>query len=145
MKWKGRLAIALASLCLVGILGTWAWNEFNVSPLRKALPPIATEIREYEWSDGFLPDYSYHLKARIDAKAFRSYVQAFELALHRDASQYDESPVPWLNWRANGAPKDDGWWTPSESLEGTFVSNRRRRWTFAKYEDGYLYVKSLQH
>jgi hypothetical protein len=119
----------------------WAWHELNVWPLRRALPWSATDIHEWSREDGFLPDYTYLLKAKITPEEFRSYVHARGLTPHAASREYEDQES-WLGWQGrSGLP----WWTPTDSLDTTFVANYGREWTYAKYEDGYIYVKSLCH
>ncbi|MGC3956462.1 MAG: hypothetical protein QM813_00340 [Verrucomicrobiota bacterium] len=110
---------------------------------RQDLPATATDVHEWVWADGFLPDYSYLLKARISEDEFREFVTRLGLTAHTPTREYSEDSV-WLSWGA--APGFDGsWWDVSDSLDSTFVSEGHDTWSFAKYEKGYLYFQSLNH
>ena len=138
-RWLRIVAILLA----VGAV-YFLWMRPDQWRFRRELPWSAQGIQEWHWSDGFLPDYSYHLKARITEEQFHTYIAKFGLALHTPTRQYSESPDPWLSWQS--APGfGGGWWDPSESLEHTFVRQGHDTWTFAKYERGHLYLASLNH
>jgi hypothetical protein len=112
-------------------------------PFRHALPSNAQDIHEWFREDGFLPDYAYKLKARISDKEFHAYVKRFELTPHHPDRQYSGDIKPWLHWRSQRPAID--WWDPSESLDNTFVRQVGDSWTYAKWERGYLYLKSLDH
>jgi hypothetical protein len=140
-----RIAIWLAILCAVLTIGAWGWREMNVRPMRRALPSTATDIHEFDRSDGFLPDYSYYLKARISSDEFQTYVERRHLKPFSEDGQYDESPHPWVNWRSQGQLGEGSWWNPSVSLDGTYVANSGDEWILAKYEHGYIYVRAIEH
>ena len=108
-----------------------------------ALPSSATDVHEWAHDDGFLPDYTHLLKARITADEFRAYVEKAGMAPHTPTRKYEDDEH-WLNWRFTGGCHED-WWDPSDSLEGTFARNHGDEWGYAKYENGYIYVKSLEH
>lgn len=123
--------------------GLAACYELFTWPFRKALPWTATDIHEWYWSETLLPDYSYYLKAKVTENQFRTYVARFGLTPHAPDRAYSESSI-WLNWES--APESDGgWWNPSDSLDTTFVREGHDTWTFAKFEQGYLYLASLNH
>ncbi len=113
----------------------------NVWPLLRALPSSATDVHEWSREDGFLPDYTYLLRARITPEEFQSYVQARGLTPHTATREYEDLEL-WLRWKYK---PELPWWNPSDSLNTTFVANSGREWTYAKYEDGHIYVKSLSH
>lgn len=75
---------------------------------------------------------------------FDVYVAKLGLTLHTPNRKYEEPAVPWLDW---GVAPDEktSWWNPSPSLDSTFVDQGHDTWTFAKYENGRLYLKSLNH
>ncbi len=106
------------------------------------LPPTATEVQESSWADGFLPDCSYQLKARITEAEFQKFVTDLRLTPHTPDRQYSEDS--WLSW--GSSPQfQDVWWDPSEDLSSTFVSEGHDTWTYAKFEKGHLHLKSLIH
>ena len=138
-RWLHILAIFLA-ICFAWFL----WYRPDQWRFRHKLPWSAQDVHEWHREDGFLPDYSYLLKAKITEAQFRRYITKFGLTSHTASRQYSESPDPWLSWEA--APSfDGGWWNPSDSLEDTFVWQGYDTWTFAKYEHGYLYLSSINH
>lgn len=121
--------------------GWFFWTRPDQWSFRRELPWTAEDVHERYWSDGFLPDDSYRLKARITDEQFRRYIAKFELTPHAPTRAYSESPDLYLTW----SPRTDTWWDPTDSLESTFVSQDRDTWTFAKHERGYLYLRSLNH
>jgi hypothetical protein len=123
--------------------GAWDWRELNVRPLRRALPSSAADVHEWGYADGFLPDFTYLLKARINPDEFQSYVKKARMTPHTADRKYDDDDT-WLNWRFRGSCHET-WWDPSDSIENTFVRNHGEEWGYAKYENGYIYVKSLDH
>jgi len=139
----GRLLLVLAIVSALAAVG-FLWFRPDQMPARRALPFGAEGIHEWYRSNGFLPDYSYQLKAKITEEQFRQYVSNLGLTPHTEARQYTQSPIPWLSWRPQPGFTGD-WWDPSESLSSTFVRQEGDCWTFAKYENGYLFLASLDH
>lgn len=133
-----RTVIVLAILAVTSFGLAWVWHEMNVWPQRRALPESASDVHEWFWDDGFLPDYSYYLKARIGPDEFRPYVGKLGLAPYRQPPKYEDGDFR-INWRSRGSFHED-WWKPSDSLDNTFVSVDGQYWAYAKYEDGYVYV-----
>lgn len=106
------------------------------------LPQTASEVQEWSWADGFLPDYAYQLKARITEAEFRKFVSDLGLTPHTAERKYSEQS--WLSWR--GSPAFEGtWWDASGSLDSTYVTEGHNTWSYAKFENGFLYFKSLNH
>jgi hypothetical protein len=131
------MALAVAAL-------VWAlWGRMTQWGFRRALPSNAEDVHEWFREDGFLPDYSYKLKAKISEEQFHQYVERFELTQHYPLRQYSDDIEPWLRWKADRAAPE--WWDPSESLVQTFVRQSGDNWTYAKRERGYLYLKSIEH
>ncbi len=133
------LVIGLVAVALV-----WSfWDELNQWGFRRALPSDAQDIQEWSYSDAFIGDYIYKLKARISEDGFYKYIERLGLTAHTTDRQYSQSTEPWLRWPDN--QRATPWWDPSESLATTFVKQTGDQWTFAKRERGYLYLKSLVH
>src|SRR5882672_5623949 len=110
---------------------------------RQNLPTNATDVLEWSWSDGFLPDYSYVMKARVSQADFDGFRLALNLTPHTADRQYSDATL-WLSWSAPPGFKNT-WWDASPSLEATFVNQGSDTWSFAKYENGFLYFQSLNH
>jgi hypothetical protein len=98
---------------------------------------------EWSWSDGFLPDYSYVMKARISQGDFEAFRLTLNLAPHTPERRYSDD-VHLLSWSAPSGFTNT-WWDASTSLETTFVNQGNDTWSFAKYENGFLYFQSLNH
>jgi hypothetical protein len=129
-------------LFVVGVVGFF-WLRPDQTRSRRALPFNASDIHEYYKDFGFLPDYVYHLKAKISADQFQSYVDSLGLTPHTPTRVYTDDKA-WLSWSSMSS--DVGaWWNPTDSLDGTFVDQQGDGWTFAKYENGYLYLTSQDH
>jgi hypothetical protein len=139
-KGKRRWLRILSILFVFGAVWFF-WARPDQWRFRRELPWMTKDIHERYWSHGFLPDYSYYLKARITEEQFWRYIAKFKLTPHTSTRQYSESPDPWLDWD----PDPYSWWNPSKSLDSTFVWQGHDTWTFAKYERGYLYLVSLNH
>jgi hypothetical protein len=143
---KGTVTLVGVLLALV-LAGGFGWVFLARSDewvFRRNLPGTAVDVSEWDRSETLLPDYSYHLKASITEEQFGIYITKFGLTPHSETRQYSQSPSPWLSWQA--APGFQGsWWDPSDTLAGTFVHQEGDTWTFAKYENGYLYLASLNH
>ena len=145
---------------VLGVGGWWAYRDyqqrrfavlllkFAFSPNEKPswrgrLPASATDIHEWVWADGFLPDYSYLLKARITETEFQQFIAQLGLTPHTPDREYSEESH-WLSWSA--APGFHGdWWDATPTLDSTYVSEGHDTWAFAKYENGSLYFESLNH
>lgn len=139
-----HVAGAAVLVALLAYLSWYSWYRFTTSPLRLALPRGSTEVTDLYEDDGFLPDYSYYLKAKLPSKkSFTQYCSDMNLTPHTEQRIYSDDTV-WLSW--NGSLSEPmAWWKPSPSLSGTFVEQIGDYWTMAKYEDGYLYVRSICH
>jgi len=125
------------------VLGAILGAEDEPLSWKGYLPEDATGIEEFSWSDGFLPDYSYMLRARIPEPEFNAFVEKLGLTPHGEDRDYSEQSI-WLSWEA--APQFEGdWWNPTSGLGGTYVREGDDTWSYAKYEDGTLYFKSLNH
>lgn len=139
-KWwhKKRWLFGAAVIALV----IWVvWPASDEWIFKQELPRSAQDVWEWKHADGFLPDYMDLLKARISREDFVRYVARLNLTPHSPSRKYDEGPAEvFLNW----GPRDD-WWDPSLGLEGTYVDQGQDTWTFAKYENGYVYLKSFNH
>jgi hypothetical protein len=127
----------------VAFLGAAFGADSGSRSWRGYLPTNATEISEWSWSDGFLPDYSYVLKARVTPANFDSFCSELGLTLHTTNRHYADDPT-WLSWSAPPGFTST-WWNPSPTLENTYVSQSNDTWSFAKYENGFLYFQSLNH
>jgi hypothetical protein len=143
----GLAVFAYISLLVIGSLIFGSLDPFSDEgsssiSWRSSLPETATDIEEQAWSDGFLPDYDYYLRARITESEFEKFVKDLELTPHSDTRIYSESSL--LSW-SGALIGDKEWWNPTEYLEGTYVKEGGTNWTFAKYEDGFLYFRSLDH
>lgn len=132
----------MGMLAVVGVL-CFLWFRPDQWTFRRMLPSSAREIRDQQWREWLLPDYQYLLKARITAAEFNDYVKQLGLTPHTSARRYSGETV-WLRWDA--APPESGhWWNPTESLDGTFVHQEGDTWTFAKWEGGFVFLKSINH
>jgi len=135
--WRLSFGVAASGLAIVGIYHLFIYPE------DRALPWGAREVHRNLWSDGFLPDFSYHMKVQVSAEEARDYMarvgltRAASLPLH----------ASWLS-RPVSMPSrvDTSWWDPSPDSGDTYS----REWsttcfTIAKYERGWLYVYALDH
>ncbi len=138
-----RRFVALV-LAVVVVAVAWAsWGRMTQWGFRRALPSNAEDVHEWIREDGFLPDYSYKLKAKISDEDFHRYIDRLKLTPNAAGRQYSQDAEAWLRWQPDPAAPE--WWNPSESLAETFVRHSGDNWTYAKRERGYLYLKSLEH
>jgi hypothetical protein len=142
---KLLLACLIAVLLILTYLGGRALiQSVLASPLRKGLPPTATQIREWRWSEGGLTgqDYTYLLRAKITKQEFLDYVDRFDMAPHTPEREYSYGFV--LTWHPYTQHSYEAleWWTPSESSNGTYVHDGGSWWQYAKWENGYIYIVS---
>ena len=133
--YRYRQGVALLSAIFSADSGARSW--------RGHLSTNATDVLEWSWSDGFLPDYSYVMRARVSRSDFESFCTALSLTLHTPDRSYTDD-AHWLAWSAPPGFTNT-WWDVSPSLEGTYVSQGNDTWSFAKYENGFLYFQSLNH
>ena len=142
MKRRTKIILAVALLMLIGG-GWWVFSGDGKPSWRRYLPRTATDIHEWAWADGFLPDYSYLLKARITDGEFQTFVTQLGLTPHTADRNYSDDSH-WLSWqRAPGF--NENWWDASPALDSTYVWQGKDTWAFAKYENGFLYFQSLNH
>jgi hypothetical protein len=115
------------------------------TPLRKELPRTARDIHEWRWEESGLTgqDYLYLLKARITEQEFQGYVDKLGMTPHTSSRQYQHGFHPHWHPVVLSLAKDIDWWTPSKSTQATYVLDGGDWWTYAKYENGYVYVVSL--
>jgi hypothetical protein len=116
-------------------------NRLTISPLRRALPTTATEVQEWQWTEeGLLAqDYAYQLKAKITEQEFLEYIHKLELTPHTPERKYGLGFV--LSWGIFDSPQR-AWWDPSPDTTNTYVYDGGSWWTYAKWENGYIYVVS---
>lgn len=142
-----RLLLAGVSLSSLMVATIYFWL---VTPMHKALPWGARHVRESYWADGFLPDYSYCLKARISEDEFPGYVARLGLTPHTQARSHEDPTSPWLGWAhpfdLDRATESGRWWDPPPIEAGkTYVAQSGDEWILAAYKDGWLYVSGLNH
>jgi hypothetical protein len=139
----GYVLVGTVALCMVCV-GIWLGirqvaYEMTATPLRKALPPTAQDIHEQSWGEGgeIGQDYCYLLKARITPAEFQQYVDRFGLTPHIATQQYS-------NWSMIncGTERKPDWWTPSDESGSMYARDEDSTWTYAKYENGYIFVVS---
>jgi hypothetical protein len=132
--------LILCGACIgIGVGAQRAIRTVTMRPLRRALPPTAQDVHEWSWEEGGLTgqDYAYCLKAKITRSEFDAYVKKFNLTSYIPNQQYSNGFYP--SWRC----KDEiDWWTPSDDTSSTYVYDGGSVWTYAKYENGYVFVVS---
>ncbi len=143
----GLVAIAYGVLIAIGFfvfgsVGSSNRDGSSTISWRSSLPETASDVHEHAWADDFLPDYDYYLRARVSKPDFDKFVRDLGLTPHSANRKYSESS--WLSWSGH-LLADSEWWKPTENLEGTYVKEGGTQWMFAKYEDGFLYFRSLDH
>ncbi len=139
---KSRRKIIILAVCTFLIMGG-CWKWLNTWGFRSKLPWSASEIYEWSREDGFLPDYSYFLKAKITQEEYLKYIEELNLKKHTETSKYPDGTLG-LNWSAMSGV-DRNIWNPSISLSETYVWQNGHEWVLAKHENGYLYLKALNH
>ena len=136
---KVRAAATGLALIAVVLVMPYCYYRATTSYFRQNLPWGVEEFQEK--SVDCFPDHSYFLKVRISAEVFAEFVARVELTRHSDDRNYTDDKT-WLSWNGLQTP---AFWDASDSLEGTYVRQSGDCWTFAKYENGYLYLRSLSH
>jgi len=109
----------------------------------KALPDTAEDVHVWHQNDGFLPDYTYYLKARISRQEFFNYIDSLEMNLHTDTSNYTDDTL-WI--QTSGAFNDTikSWWNDTRT-DSMYVWQNGHEWNTARYIDGYLYLLAIEH
>lgn len=70
--------LALAASIAAGLL-VWGVYEMKTWPARRRLPLDAVVVEEWAMEDGFLPDYSYRLRARMRERDFEGWARSLDL------------------------------------------------------------------
>ncbi len=109
----------------------------RISPLRRALPWNASEVREWKWQEGALPDYMYHMSAKLAPHDFDAYVEKIGLRPHNDQPDIHGYEFEWY-----GDEKVD-WWCRNGS-SGSFSDEWNQGGTYAKYEQGRVFLYSFR-
>ncbi len=136
---KKLLLIFITGLVFIA-LGFWGWNEGNTWGYRKALPRSAEEINELALQPGFIPDYSYFLKAKIKEKEFLKYVEKYDLKPFPENTERPEEYKFWFGTE----DIEKSWWTPSPHSVGSYIKRDDSMFMCAKYENGYIYFKAIR-
>ncbi len=132
----------LVPLAIAGALGLRTLVVYlTESPLRRALPHGATGIEGWSWTEpGPLgQDGSAMLRARIPEDAFEKYAKDLGMTPHTANRAYGNGFSPSYVSLAD-EPLD--WWDPTDEVEGTWVLDQGSSWTWAKWENGFVYVLS---
>lgn len=146
---RKRLQIGIGLIILLVLsgvcFGVWAIvQNLTMSPLRKALPSTAQDIREWYWDEGGLipQDYMYLLRAEISEQEFYEYVAQLGLMPYRaePTNSFDFYPQWYFSPLAEEQLE---WWTPTNNSEGAYIYAGESWWYYAKYENGYVYVVSF--
>ncbi len=113
------------------------------------LPRNAEVVYSTEQHEGFLPDGSQKIKARIDERDFPEIVRRLGASLHTSSRKYSDDVI-WLNWQPelgsdfNPVPGTSKW-NPSFDLSKTYVVQEGDSWEYVKFEDGFLFYKYINH
>ena len=126
---------------MVFILGRWAWDYFTTEPLKRALPDGAEVLYERRLSRP--PDFSCYLKVDMDESSFREYCRRLGLTPHHPDRKYTDDTM-WLSWDVLSEGRDEDW-NPTPGMAGWYVKQVGDGWTFAKWENGTMYLKALTH
>lgn len=111
---------------------------------RRVLPPSATSIKEYFYTDGFLPDYEYYLKAKINRQEFKKYCDTLLLTLHSDSSKYSDD-VGNLNTGGIFTDSVAIWWDKKTNQDSLYVWQKGDEWNIARYFNGHVYLYAHEH
>ena len=143
MKISLKKKLIICSILSVILIFAWQW--LNTWEFKKALPFGAYEVYEWIRQESLLPDYAYFLKARISKEQFQDYLAALEMKdlLHTSTSKYEDGTAG-LNWSPSMGV-DQSIWDPSPDLTETYVWQKGHEWVLVKYENGYVFLKALNH
>ena len=137
------LGLLVSMCCLISVVcSAFTYNLFtNPGRYITELPKNAKDVNYVD--EDLFPDYIYRLRAKIDEKDFVPYVEKFKMTKHTPDRLYDED-CPYCISFFKGV-KDYDWWNPTDSIENVYVYQSNTTWTYAKYENGYLYLVSWKH
>ena len=131
MKKRIIIAILLATVFL--LLGRYYLFEW---PLRRALPWGASNIYEHSWNEGFLPGYTYHLRADLPREQYLNYVARLGLKPHDPSSDPHDFRFQWLG------TDDVDWWEP-KNVELIHCVIYPDGGTYIGFDRGRVYVCSF--
>ncbi|HYV55466.1 MAG TPA: hypothetical protein VE933_12845 [Chitinophagaceae bacterium] len=140
MKYTSKLIF----ICAYAFLFFSCNNNSTEWEYRKLLPHSASQIKEFYWKDGFLPDYEYYLRAKIDQRDFNWYCDSLGLELHTDVSKYTDE-IGNLNTIGGYAEELKEWWNIDGNNDSLFVWQNGHEWNIARYYNGYLYLYAHEH
>lgn len=122
--------VGASVLLVIYAAGIFAAYHMFTWSYRKALPWSASEVKEHVWTEGFLPDFAYYLRARITEEQFLEYVARFELE-RVDQQWYPTKPL------------EVPWWGPSPGAH-LFYRLEDDGWLMeAIYDNGIIWVKAI--
>ena len=130
---KNRVIIGLLLATVLMLLGRYYLFEW---PLRRALPWGASNIHEHSWDDGFLPDYTYHLRADLSRDQYLNYVSRLGLKPHAPSGDPHTYRFQWQG------VDDVNWWTP-KNVELIHSVTYPDGSTYIGFDGGRVYVYSF--
>ncbi|MCX7803701.1 MAG: hypothetical protein N3A38_00790 [Planctomycetota bacterium] len=132
---------ATSGLIILALLVGAVWFFFIQTPYRRFLPKNASEVMEETIMDPSAVSTTF-LKAKIGSEDFQKYCQDLKLSPLNDPNVFKGEAYQYANWKAERKP---GWWSPSESLTGTWYATEKRSVVLAKMERGILYLKAVYY
>lgn len=142
-SWIGIAIAAIAAFTLCGVLLVrWLSIELTPDPgrgFRGALPKSARDVLEWHWADGFLPDYSYCMRATMTRAEFERYVATLHLKPHTPSRRYSD-PDGYPGWYCSPP-----WWKAPSADGELWVEQAGEYWTTAAYDGTYLWLSSMTH
>ena len=140
---KAKLIVALTIPAVIMFACSGIWWDINRTGFRKNLPWSARNIFDREWDEpGILSqDYCILMRAEIPKAEMAEYMERINLK-PVPAAIISERPY-WLDW--GGCIWDGGnpdWWDPTSDTSGTYYWSSNSAWSYAKWENGKVYVKS---
>ena len=113
------------------------------------LPKEAEVCYRTQYEDGFLPDATFRLKAKITKQQFDAIVKKIGATPHTEKRKYTDDKI-WLSWNPELGDdleprKGRKNWDPEVDLSATFVRQQKDYWQFLKFEGGFLYYVALNH
>jgi hypothetical protein len=138
MPRRASLLLVLAALAGAGCPGK-VRSLLLDPPLVRALPDTARDVKTWSWQEEgpLAQDFSLKLRAGITEEQFRSYVDEMGMTPHTPDREYQHGFQP--GW---GPDPEIEWWTPSTEIGETYVREDGASWSYAKYEDGCIWVVS---
>jgi hypothetical protein len=136
LRW-GCLTPILAIVTLFAV--AFLWDKFVPSSVRRALPPSASEVKEFYWEAGVTGDFTRCLKAKLPESDFPVFAKNLGLKTRFDPKIHGN--VPLADRGAGMTSEINSWWNPPAASGTTYLDYTPgdNYVSYLKYADGHVY------